>query len=161
MKKSVKIGLWLTALGVAGAVQEWLSQNTQETNKDIQWVFAQNPDWKGGEKPKTYTATAADFQKHKLDSLDAVQIVSLLNDTINKLVASYGKEWLNDKINEINKEYPDFQNLPEGKQKEIIMKKFVEKKSFAEFIWDFVIIIFIIGLAWKLARLTSGRGRFR
>ncbi len=158
MKKSVKVGLWLgLGFGLVGATQEGVAATNKETNKDIQWVFAQNPDWKGGEKSKTYVATAADFQKHKLDSLDAIQVVSLLNDTINKLVASYGKEWLNEKINEINKEYPDFQNLSEGKQKEIIMKKFVEKKSFSEFIWDFVIIIFIIGLAWKLARLTSGR----
>jgi hypothetical protein len=77
------------------------------------------------------------IEKQKVDSLDATQAVTIFNDTINTLIASYGKEGLNEKIHEINKQYPDFENLSEAKQKEIIMEKFVEhkeNKSIFEFI---------------------------
>lgn len=162
MKKKLKnLGLvWLTALTLGWGIQEGIWKTTQETDKNIQGVFAETKDWKGGEKTKTYVATAADFQKNKIDSLDATQVISLLNDTISKLVESYGKEWLNEKIHEINKEYPDFQNLPEGKQKEIVMKEFVNKKSVSDYIVDFMVIMVIIGLSWKLARVTSGKWKF-
>jgi len=43
------------------------------------------------------------------------------------LVQSYGKDGANEKINEINEEYPDFENLSEAKQKEILTEKFLDK----------------------------------
>ncbi|MEI7558126.1 MAG: hypothetical protein WCJ45_04845 [bacterium] len=51
------------------------------------------------------------------------------------MVKSYGKDGLNKKINEIKEKYPDFENLSEAKQKEIVMEKFLDKpESISEFV---------------------------
>lgn len=128
MKKGLKLGL---ALAVGGLAQEGIAQSTHETNKNIQGVFGENKNWKG-DTSETYIVPAADLQKQKekqVDSLDATQAISIFNDTVNTLIKSYGEEGLNKRIHEINQEYPDFVNLPEGKQKEIIMEKFIDQKD--------------------------------
>lgn len=161
MKKS-KAVLWLATLGLVAGAQEGIAANAKETNKNIIEVLQK----KTAEKhdSSTYVTTAADFgkgiEKQKNDSLDITQTVSLLQDSINALVKSYGKDGLNKKINEIKEKYPDFENLSEAKQKEIVMEKFLDKpESISEFVWDIVILILIIRLAIWLSSLWSGSRR--
>jgi len=167
MKKWLKnLGLaWLTALSLWWAAKEWIAQNNQETNKNVREILGEKKESKNNDSA-TYMMTAADFgkptekkiEKQKVDSLDATQAVTIFNDTINTLIASYGKEGLNEKIHEINKQYPDFENLSEAKQKEIIMEKFIEhkeNKSIFEFIWWVVCIMLIIRVANNLSWFGS------
>lgn len=114
--------------------QEGVAANQLETNKNVREVLGEKRDNTSSDSA-TYFTTAADFvksaekkiEKEGIDSLDVVQTVALLNDTITALVKSYGKDGVNEKINEINEEYPDFENLSEEKQKEILTEKFLDK----------------------------------
>lgn len=167
MKKSLKAGLWMAALGLLANPQEGLAANQVETNKNVREVLGEKKDNTTNDSV-TYQTTAADFgkqtekktEKENINSLDVVQTVSLLNDTINALVKSYGKDGANEKINEIKEEYPDFENLSEAKQKEIVMKKFLDKPGWiVEFLWNIALLIIGLRIAVLLSSLSSGSRR--
>jgi hypothetical protein len=120
--------------------QEGLAANQIETNKNVREVLGEKKESKVNDSA-TYFTTATDFakptakttekkiEKDGIAGLDVVQTVSLLSDTINALVQSYGEDGVNKKINEIKERYPDFESLSEAKQKEIVMEIFLDKPN--------------------------------
>ncbi len=121
---------------MVGGAQEGIAANSTETNKNVREILGEKKDSKINDST-TYVTTAADFGKPTekkienttTDSLDITQTVSLLNDSINALVQSYGKDGINEKINKIKEEHPDFESLSEAKQKEIVMEVFLDKPN--------------------------------
>ena len=128
MKKFLKnLGLaWLTALTLGWEIKDGISQTTQETSKNIQTSFAETKNWKG-DKSQTYFTTSDEFKEKKTnESIDVTQAIKQTYTDTEQLVKFYGKEELNKKVHQIMKDYPNFWNLTEEKQKTIMEKYFAD-----------------------------------
>ncbi len=147
MKKWLKLGL---ALAVWGLAQEGIAQSTQETNKNIQEVFAQTQDEKNTDKSNTYITSAADFKEQETTSIvDVTQVAKDMKKYTDQLVKIYGKKGLNTKVNQIMEEHPDFWKRTLQQQKNIVQQNFSDIINDTDgMVWFIAGLVFTLWMMW-------------
>ncbi len=163
MKKWLAVGLWLTALTVAGWVQEGMAQTTTETNKNIQAALGKPMNSKI-DTSNTYVTTSADFEKNMaIDSADItetlknmVKEIEFFADTLEKF---YGKEELSKKVHQILKENPSFPELSENEKRGVIDDYFADFLNTHKDPWGFPKFVWFVLLITAIFYVVSGRSR--